>query len=454
MINANLSPFFKDNTAFEPIAAQTRNSSGIKLYGKINGAKGSLLEVSGLKGLAGLGGICRIPRQNGEDLFGEVIGFEGEFTKILTERSPQGVCAGEKIYLEPEFVPRPCEAWLGQVIDAFGRPRKSQGKSELPQGKIIVPLRNRPPDAAFRRGLGARTETGNVLFNAFLPICRGQRIGLFAGSGVGKSTLLGNLAKNTQADVTVIGLIGERGREVNEFIRHTLGEEGLKRAVIVASTSDESPLMKRRAALMTLCVAEYFRDRGKHVLLLLDSLTRLAEAQREIGLSAGEPPAMRAFPPSAFSEIMALCERAGPGCENTEQGDISAIFTVLVQGGDHDEPVADCVRGTLDGHVVLEREIAERGLYPAADLLKSVSRSLPGCATQAENKIIQAARRMWSEYSEVAPMVRLGVYKPGGSPETDRAVRLYPKLEKLIYSSEITDTETVFSKLNDIISEL
>ena len=431
--------------------AKVENLSCARIFGTAAGAKGSVIEAIGLKGLAGLGRSCRIKRPNSVDLRGEVIGFDGELTKILTERSPQGIRAGERIFLEPDEPPRPCDAWLGHIIDAYGNPRKTDIADTLPKGDKIIPLRNTPPDAAYRRGLGARAEANTAVFNSFLPLCRGQRIGLFAGSGVGKSTLLGRLAKHTEADVAVIGLIGERGREVNEFIRHTLGPEGLKRSVVVAATSDESPLIKRRAALMTLSVAEYFRDQGKQVLLMLDSLTRLAEAQREIGLSAGEPPAMRAFPPSAFSELMSLCERAGPGCENTDQGDITAIFTVLVQGGDNEEPVADCVRGTLDGHVVLEREIAERGLYPAIDILKSISRSLPACATEAENAVLNAARRIWTEYNDVAPMVKLGVYKPGAAPETDRAVRLYPQLEKLIYSSEKIDTTAVFERLKAIV---
>ena len=276
-------------------------------------------------------------------------------------------------------------------------------------------------------------------------------MGMFAGSGVGKSTLMSYFARNVDADIVVIGLIGERGREVNDFVNKTLTEEIRKKCVIIAVSSDESALVKRRGAYLTLTVAEYFRDQGNNVVLLFDSLTRLAEAQREIGLMAGEPPAMRAFPPSSFTEVMGLCERAGPGHYSDKGGDITAFFTVLVQGGDMEEPVADCVRGTLDGHIVLDRQIAERGLYPAVDILKSVSRALPDCAHPEENDLIQRVRYIISEFKEIEPMVKLGIYKKGLSAETDYAVAIYPEIEKTLYSSDIYNFETIFNKLSEIL---
>jgi flagellum-specific ATP synthase len=255
-------------------------------------------------------------------------------------------------------------------------------------------------------------------------------VGLFAGSGVGKSTLLSELAQGVAADVVVIAMIGERGRELREFVEETLGPEGMARAVIVAATSDKSPLLRRRCAWAAMVVAEYFRDQGRQVLFLADSITRFAEAHREVALAAGEPPSYRGFPPSLSQQIMALAERAGPGPEG--KGDITAIFSVLVAGSDMEEPVADILRGTLDGHVVLDRAIAERGRFPAVDIVRSVSRALPRAASADENALIAQARAALGTYAESELMIRTGLYAEGSDPRLDEAVKLFPQLEDFV----------------------
>jgi len=293
--------------------------------------------------------------------------------------------------------------------------------------------------------------------NAFTTLCKGQRMGIFAGSGVGKSTLMAMLARNTDADAIVIGLIGERGREVKEFIEDDLGEEGLARAVVVAATSDEAPLVRRQAAYVAMAVAEKLRDDGLNVLLLMDSVTRFAMAQREIGLSAGEPPASKGYTPTVFAELPRLLERAGPGLQDADPtkavGSITALFTVLVEGDDHNEPISDAVRGILDGHIVLERAIAERGRFPAINVLKSVSRAMPGCNTPEEQGLIQQARGPMTIYEDMADLIRLGAYKAGTNPEVDHAVMLYPQIEAFLTQrkDEATDLATGYQSLSAIL---
>ena len=263
---------------------------------------------------------------------------------------------------------------------------------------------------------------GVKVIDGLLTLGQGQRVGIFAGSGVGKSVLLGMMARNTEADINVIALVGERGREVREFIDRDLGS-GLSRSVVVVATSDQPPLVRLKAALTATAIAEYFRDQGNNVLLMMDSVTRVAMAQREIGLSGGEPPTTRGYPPTVFAELPHLLERAGPGVEGT--GDITGLYTVLVDGDDMNEPIADTVRGIVDGHIVLDRHIAEQDRYPAVNVQKSISRMLPDCHTDAEYRIMQAARRALGKYADMEDLIRVGAYRPGADPDTDAAIRFH-----------------------------
>jgi flagellum-specific ATP synthase len=301
--------------------------------------------------------------------------------------------------------------------------------------------------------LGEPLDLGIRVLDTFLTSRRGQRMGIFAGSGVGKSVMLSMIARNAKADCAVIGLIGERGREVQEFIEDDLGPEGLARSVVVVATSDESPLMRRQAAWTSLSLAEYFRDRDQNVLLMMDSVTRFAMAQREIGLSVGEPPTSKGYTPTVFSELPRLLERAGPG---PGEGTITGFFTVLVDGDDHNEPVADAVRGILDGHIVMERSIAERGRYPAVNVLKSISRTLPGSADPAYWPIVQAARASLSTYSDLEELIRLGAYKVGSNAEVDAAIKLFPELENFLRQSkeESTSLRDSYARLASVMASM
>jgi flagellum-specific ATP synthase len=324
---------------------------------------------------------------------------------------------------------RPSRAWLGRVIDCFGNP--VDGEGPLPQGMKPTPVRSPPPSAHDRARVGGRLDVGVRALNIFAALCRGQRMGVFAGSGVGKSVLMSMLARGANADVIVIGLVGERGREVKEFIEDTLGEEGRRRSVVVVATSDESAARRRLAPHMACAVAEHFRDEGQDVLLLVDSVTRFAMAQREIGLSVGEPPTTKGYTPSVFAELPKLLERAGPGREG-ERGSITALFTVLVDGDDHNEPIADAVRGILDGHIVMERSIAERGRYPAINILKSISRTMPGCVEPAARPMLADARRLMASFADMEELIRLGAYRHGTDPAVDSAISANGPLEAFL----------------------
>jgi flagellum-specific ATP synthase len=315
-------------------------------------------------------------------------------------------------------------------------------------------LKAQAPAAHARGRVGGKLDLGVRALNTFTTCCEGQRMGIFSGSGVGKSTLLAMLARNTNADAIVIGLIGERGREVKEFIEDDLGEEGMARSVVIAATSDDPPLVRRQAAYVAMTIAEQLRDQGLHVLLLMDSITRFAMAQREVGLSAGEPPASKGYTPTVFAELPRLLERAGPGPQSCK-GSITGLFTVLVEGDDHNEPIADAVRGILDGHIVLERNIAERGRFPAINILKSVSRAMPGCNTLREQAIVADARAPMSTYEDMAELIRLGAYKIGSNEAVDTAIRLNPKLDAFLTQKkdECATLTDGYDALEKIMSE-
>ncbi len=399
-------------------------------YGRVSAVSGMLVEVRGLTQTVAIGGQCMVTTTTGQELLGEVVGFREGRALLMPFGKLEGIGLGCRVTVigEPPTI-SPSMGWLGRVVDALGNPL--DGKGPLPLGITPTPLKAPAPDAHSRQRMAGKIDLGVRALNAFLTMCCGQRMGIFSGSGVGKSTMMSMLARADNAsDVAVIGLIGERGREVQEFIEDDLGEEGLKRAVVVVATGDQPPLMRRQAAYTTMAIAEYFRRQNKHVLCMMDSVTRFAMAQREIGLSAGEPPTSKGYPPTTFGELAKLLERAGPGPKG--EGNITGLFSVLVEGDDHNEPIADAVRGIIDGHIVLDRAIAQRGRYPAINILKSVSRALPKCNETRENDLIQSAREMLSTYEDMAELIRLGAYRKGSDPKVDRAIELYDGIETFL----------------------
>lgn len=409
--------------------------------GRIAAASGGTVQVSGLARTARLGDKALIYNGN-RPVSAEVIRIGGDLIHLLPEASVDGICLGDLVRIEPRRPFAPDDSWIGRVIDPDGRP---MDRRPLLPGLVPRPIRAAPPPPHDRRPLGPRTRTGFAVFDTLLPLVRGQRIGLFAGSGVGKSTLLAGLARGVDADVIVIGLVGERGRELRHFVEEVLGPDGMARSVVVAATSDRAPQVRRRCAWTATAVAEHFRDTGRHVLLLVDSVTRFAEAHRELAVSAGEPAALRGFPASTGPSIAALCERAGPGADG--QGDITAIYSVLVSGSDMEEPVADMLRGVLDGHVVLDREIAEGGRFPAIDLLRSVSRALPAAATSSENQMIAEARSHIAAYDKAALMIRAGLYAAGTDPDVDAAIACHPGLERFLATRDMASCTASFAAL-------
>lgn len=392
--------------------------------GRITDLSEAAVSVSGLGRAARLGDEVEIDRPGQPAVRGEILGLSTGLATVLPADRLEGIRVGAPVHLTGTPDVAPDDSWIGRVIDPFGCPLDGR---PLMSGEHARPLRAAPPPAAERRALGARLNAGLAAFNTFLPLARGQRIGLFAGSGVGKSTLLGTLAQRVDADVIVIALVGERGREVRHFVDGVLGPAGLARAVVIAATSDRAATVRRRCAWTAMGVAEHFRDQGHHVLLLMDSVTRFAEAHRELALAAGEAPALQGYPASLAPMLMGLAERAGPGTRS--HGDITALFSVLVAGADMDGPVADTLRGVLDGHVVLDRAIAERGRYPAINLLRSISRSLPEVATPEENRLLSQARSHLAAYERAELMIQSGLYAAGTDAAIDAAVRLWPALD-------------------------
>ncbi len=399
-----------------------------EITGRVGAVQGLLVECSGLQGVAGIGSRCQIHTNFGHIVSCEVVGFRADRALLMPYDTLEGVSLGARVRLgNTEPMVYPDRAWLGRVVNAVGEPLDELGP--LPRGRHGRLLRGRPPPAHARQRVEGKVDLGVRALNTFATCCRGQRMGIFAASGVGKSVLLSMMARYTSSDVNIIGLIGERGREVQEFIQDDLGAEGLARSVVVVATSDESALMRRQAAYLTMTCAEYFRDQGSDVLCLIDSVTRFAMAQREIGLTAGEPPATKGYPPSVFGELPRVLERAGPGID---AGSITGLFTVLVEGDDHDEPIADAVRGILDGHIVMERAIAERGRFPAVNILRSISRTMPGCNSEAETALVNRARRLMAAYANMEEMIRLGAYRRGSDPEVDEAIHYHESLEDFL----------------------
>ncbi len=442
----------REPNAVRALLAEIGTLAEVKHYGRVVSVQGLMVEVAGPLHAMGVGSRLAVSSRTGGDIQCEVVGFRDGRALCLPFGQLSGIGVGCKAVViaeEPHIYPS--NAWLGRVVNAMGEP--IDGKGPIAQGPEPYPLRNAPPPAHTRQRVRGKVDLGVRAINTFLSCCRGQRMGIFAGSGVGKSVLLSMLARNTACDVSVIGLIGERGREVQEFLEDDLGPEGLARSVVVVATSDEAALMRRQAAYLTLSVAEYFRDHGKDVLCLMDSVTRFAMSQREIGLSAGEPPTSKGYTPTVFAELPKLLERAGPG---TGSGSITGLFTVLVDGDDHNEPVADAVRSILDGHIVMERAIAERGRYPAINILKSVSRTMPGCNNEEENALIRKARALIATYDDMEELIRLGAYRPGADPLVDEAIFYQPSLDGFLgqRKEEATDMATGYAMLADILSQM
>ncbi|MGD9869238.1 MAG: flagellar protein export ATPase FliI [Hyphomicrobiales bacterium] len=399
-----------------------------EIFGRVRSVQGLLVEIAGPVHAMGVGSRLSIADGLRGNILCEVVGFRNGRALAMPFAPLEGVRMGSRAVIEQSAASvRPSQAWLGRVVNALGEP--IDGKGPLVAGPESRPLRASPPPAHRRSRVGGPIDLGVKALNTFITCCKGQRMGIFAGSGVGKSILMSMLARNTSCDVSIIGLIGERGREVQEFLEDDLGEEGMKRSIVVVATSDEAAPMRRQAAYLTLTLAEYFRDRGQDVLCMMDSITRFAMAQREIGLSGGEPPTTKGYTPTVFAELPRLLERAGPGMG---EGSITGLFTVLVEGDDHNEPVADAVRGILDGHIVMERAIAERGRYPAINVLKSVSRTMPGCIGEGMRPNVERARGLMATYADMEELIRLGAYRRGSSPEVDEAIAYHPHLEAFL----------------------
>ena len=417
-------------------------------YGRVRLATGLVIEATGLD--AAIGETCTV-RPDGpssdQGVEAEVIGVRGETALLMPLGEAVGLRAGSLVERSDRADALPVgEGLLGRVVDAMGRPIDGKGPLTVPERQ---PLRADPPPPLDRQLIEEPLRTGVRAIDGMLTLAKGQRVGIFAGSGVGKSTLLGSIAARSEADVNVIALIGERGREVREFVQDTLGEEGLRRSVVVAVTGDQAALARVRGALAATAIAEFFRDAGKDVLLMMDSVTRVAQAQREIGLAAGEPPTTRGYTPSVFALLPRLLERAGPGATGT----ITGLFTVLVDGGDLDEPVADAVRGILDGHVVLSRKLADSGHFPAIDVPASVSRVMPRVTTPDHQALAREARSLIAGYREVEPLVRVGAFESGRDPDADRAVALQPALTDFLRQPpEDADLGDVVGRLASLLS--
>jgi flagellum-specific ATP synthase len=430
------------------VVAGLADLATVRVHGRVADVSGLAVEVVGLSNHLSVGDLVELRSRSGATIPAEIVGFRDGRAQAMTYASADGLGPGAAVHARlhdgGNTLPV-ADGWVGRIIDPLGRPLDRRGP--LPRGPHALPTRRAPPEATMRARLGPRIDLGVAVLNAFTTCRQGQRLGLFAGSGIGKSVLLAMLARYTACDVAVLALVGERGREVREFIEDDLGPAGLARSVVVVATSDAPPLMRRQAAYSAMTIAEHFRDTGKNVLLLMDSVTRYCLALREIGLAAGQPPATRGYPPSVFAELPRLLERAGPGAENS--GSITALFTVLVEGDDHNEPVADAVRGIIDGQVVLDRAIAERGRYPAVDVLRSLSRAVPGCNSAEENALTRRARALLALHAEMADLVRLGAYRAGSDPAVDEAVRVTPRIEAMLQQ----DRETAVT-LADSFSQL
>ncbi|MGE3180875.1 MAG: FliI/YscN family ATPase [Phycisphaerae bacterium] len=412
---------------FEPLAEEIHDIVAERTTGRVDVVRGLGIIASGLP--ARIGAVCGITTSRGREILAEVVGVQSERTHLTAYEDLAGVATDDDIVCQPAgaagFVGHEL---LGRVIDALGRPLDGKPPPRLTHR---APLHRDPPPPLQRREIDEPLSVGIRAIDGMLSVGRGQRIGLFAGTGVGKSVLLGMICRNTEANMNVVALIGERGREVGDFVREQLGQEGLARSVVVVSSSDEAPALRIRACRLATAIAEYFRDEGNDVLLMMDSLTRVAMAQRQIGLAAGEPPTMKGYPPSTFSLLPQLLERAG----RTQGGSITGIYTVLVEGDDLDEPISDAARGILDGHVVLSRKLANQGHYPAIDVLSSISRVADALVTREQQVAVRHVRSLLATWRDMEDLVSIGAYVRGANPEYDAALAAKSSIQSFLRQS-------------------
>lgn len=418
-------------TSLDEALRSIESISLARVAGRLIRANGILLECVGCQ--LATGQLCRIEAGDHQLIDAQVVGFNREVTYLMPFKPLIGLTAGARVF--PENKPREImigEGWLGRVVNGLGEPIDGLGKLS---GNQVLDTQPRSINPLTRQSVSQPLDVGVKAINGLLTIGKGQRVGLMAGSGVGKSVLLGMITRETAAEVVVVGLIGERGREVKEFIEHSLGPAGLKKSIVVAAPADESPLMRLKATELCHAIAAWYRDQGKDVLLLVDSLTRYAMAQREIALSLGEPPATKGYPPSAFGIIPKLVESAG---NSSSSGSMTAIYTVLAEGDDQQDPIVDCARAVLDGHIVLTRKLAEAGHYPAIDICASISRCMTQVTQPEHQRAARFLKQNYASYMEIKPLIPLGGYVVGADPSADRAVKMFPYIEGFL-RQEVTE---------------
>ena len=432
--------------------ARMPTTSSMIVEGKITRMVGMTLEALGCQ--AAVGVRCEVENQTGESIEAEVVGFNGDRLYLMPTGSIQGIQPNARVIPSNNIYEVAVgDSLLGRVLDGTGRPLDNKGPLNTTE---TVSLNGKPINPLDRAPIIEPLDVGVRSINSLLSVGRGQRLGLFAGSGVGKSVLLGMMTRYTTADVIVVGLIGERGREVKDFINNILGEEGMARAVVVAVPADQTPVMRLHGAFMATSIAEYFRDQGKNVLLLMDSLTRFAQAQREIALAIGEPPATKGYPPSVFGKLPQLVERAGNGAEG--KGSITAFYTVLTEGDDQMDPIADASRAILDGHIVLSRELAESGHFPAVDVEASISRAMVDIINDEHLKNVHQFKQLYSTYKKNEDLITIGAYTAGSDTRVDRSIVMHPLLMEFLkqdmldptnYQESVSRLEEIFAKMRE-----